>query len=62
MVPGEYYDQKGKRLGQDEHGADGNVRIVTDSKEISTIKKNDKAGTYTGSGSVTSGVSTTKPF
>jgi RHS repeat-associated protein len=59
-MDGEYFGVNGKRLGQDENGVDGNVRIVTDNGEITKIKSNDKAGTYTSASSVTSGVSTTK--
>lgn len=55
-----FYDEKGRRIGRDENGDNGKVRIVTDKKEISTIKDNEKAGTYTASGTITSGVSTTK--
>jgi hypothetical protein len=54
------YDQKGKRIGQDETGDNGRVHIVTDSKEVSTIKQNDKNGQVTASSSIKSGVETSK--
>jgi RHS repeat-associated protein len=44
-MDGEYFGENGKRLGQDEKGVDGNVRIVTDKKEIAQIVGNEKAGT-----------------
>jgi RHS repeat-associated protein len=57
---GEYYNTNGKRIGQDENGVDGKVRVVTDDAEIDKIKANEKANTYTESSSIKSGVSTSK--
>jgi len=56
----QFFDQNGKLIGKDENGDNGRVRIVTDKKEISTIRANDKNGGITNSSDVKSGVSTTK--
>ena len=56
----QYFRENGKYLGKDENGDNGKVRIVTDKKEIATIKANEKAGGITNSSDVTSGASTTK--
>src|ERR1035437_6500077 len=37
----QYFGQNGKYLGKDENGDNGKVRIVTDNKEISTIKQKE---------------------
>jgi len=57
---GDFYDQKGNKIGKDQNGNDGKVHIVTDKKEIATIKENDKNKTVTQTSSISSGVTTTK--
>ena len=56
----EYFGLNGKKIGEDENGANGKVRIVTDSKEVDVIKSNTKEGKITNSNDVKSGISTTK--
>ncbi|MHA4807472.1 DUF6443 domain-containing protein [Flavitalea flava] len=54
------YDNHGRRIGYDEKGDNGKLRIVTDNKEIAQIKKNDKNHTFTLSSTISSGIETTK--
>jgi len=61
MMPfDEYYDIFGKKLGVDESGINGNVKIVQNQKEIDLIKQNTKKGTFTHSSLVTTDLSTSK--
>lgn len=52
---GEYYDQKGNRLGTDGID-DGKIYVVTDKKEAKAISTTDKAGGTTQTGDVSSEV------
>lgn len=59
MMPfDEYYD--GKKLGVDENGINGNVKIVQYQREIDLIKQNTKKGTFTHSSLVNADLSTSK--
>lgn len=56
----EIYNKKGKKIGQDANGNDGNVSIVQDEDKAKTIEKTyDKGGTAT-EDDLDSGVKTTK--
>ncbi|MBS1918622.1 MAG: hypothetical protein JST17_00045, partial [Bacteroidetes bacterium] len=55
MTPGDFYDQKGNKIGTD--GVDdGKVYVVTDKEEVKTIKETDKSGGKTDVSSVKSAV------
>ncbi|RFM29176.1 RHS repeat-associated core domain-containing protein [Deminuibacter soli] len=56
----ELYDQKGKKIGEDENGANGRARVVTDSKEAAQVKANTKNNSITQSSSISSGASVSK--
>ncbi|WP_205529542.1 DUF6443 domain-containing protein [Taibaiella koreensis] len=60
MLATEYFNNTGKKLGEDENGKDGNVHIVTDDKEIDMITDNNSSKASTKSDLVRSGVKTTK--
>ncbi|QOI97308.1 MAG: RHS repeat-associated core domain-containing protein [Flammeovirgaceae bacterium] len=56
----ELFKSNGKKIGEDEKGIDGKVRIVTDKSEIKRIKQNYKNNTPTESSSIKTGYETTK--
>ncbi|RZK47937.1 MAG: hypothetical protein EOO99_11900 [Pedobacter sp.] len=56
----ELYNQRGKKIGEDEKGVNGKVRIVTDSKEVSRIEANTKNKAITQSNTISSGISVSK--
>lgn len=56
MIVGDFLDQKGNIIGHDENGDDGKFYLVTDDKEVETIKNNDKAGENTKLNTVTSSI------
>lgn len=61
MVPGDFYNEKGKKIGTD--GVDdGRTYVVTDKKEVETVKATDKAGGKTDVSSVKSAVKLPSSF
>ena len=61
MVPIDYYDQKGDKIGTDGVN-DGKVTVVTDKAEVKTIKATDKAGGTTQASDIKSGVKLPSAF
>lgn len=47
MDPGDFFDDNGNRIGSDKNSNDGKRYVVTNSKEVRTIKSNDKEGKTT---------------
>jgi len=60
MTPKEYFNESGKRIGQDEKGNDGNIQVVTDKEEKKLIEENTKKKSNTSADLVNSGLNTTK--
>ena len=56
----ELFNQNGKKIGEDENGADGNVSIITDRSEANRIKNDYKNGITASAEDVAIGVQTTK--
>jgi uncharacterized protein RhaS with RHS repeats len=56
----EIFNTKGKKIGQDANGADGNVSIVSDEEKAEEIRKDYKKGKVASEADVNSGTKTTK--
>ena len=52
----ELFGENGKKIGEDENGADGNIAIVKNKGEVKRVKANTKAGTHTESSTLNSTV------
>lgn len=59
VTPGEYVDQNGRIIGDDENGRkDNKIHLVTNKDNIKTIKKNSKNGNSTNTNEVSVDVTT----